>query len=482
MRLARGSTGLALNAMRSRSPLPECFGVHGINKSVNIEKKGRWLAQVNAEGKDLSGYSFNTEHLRRSVKSRPVLESGGIQVIKPFLGWKKRDLINICQTQHVDWEEDKTNQDLSLTPRNVVRHLLSHDQLPQALRTTSLLPLIARLEGRHIHRNYEFHGIMQCCSVIRLDIRSGLLLVRFVDRVMSDQSSDRTQKQLRAIGRIQRLAACVLKGFVSVVSPLEMVNLQGLEHAAREIFEDFRAQSDLSKDNNVSLTAGGVQFERFYDPIDGPAHIQGSAHFPEEFRHLRLNPDFVWRLSRQPSATNTTGLKIPPVSQATKTGKAGQYEGWSSWKLWDGRYWIRVKNNTGQHLRVRFYQERDADRLKMVMPWHRWRALNERIGLAAPGKIRWTLPVITQMQGHPADQYNDHVLALPSLGDIGRVYLSWDSGWQRMDWELRYKAISLRSSRLSQLAFKTDGRSQVRAGFSTHVVHDSNIFTSWNTV
>ena len=492
MRIASGGTGLALQSLKSRSLFPECFGVHGVDRSGRFEAVAKWLARLTAEGKDLSGYSFDTEQLRRSVESKPVIEGGGMEVIRPFLAWTKRDLIDICQTERVDWEEDKTNQDISLTPRNVVRHLLSHDQLPKALRTTPLLQLNARLRKRQIYHNYEFHGIERCCDVIRLDIRSGTLLVRFIDRIGHGDSIDGTQNELRTVGRIQKLAACVLESFVALVSPLETVNLQGLEHAAEEIFGDFHAHSDLSKGNKIRLTAGGVQFERYNQPIYGPAHINGSAHFPEQFRHLKLNPDFVWRLSRQPNVTNTTCLIIPPFSQSKKTKMTSRYlehfedynngyEGWSPWKLWDGRYWIRVKNDTGRLLRVRSYQERDADCLKKVLPQHRWRTLNELIGLAAPAKIRWTLPVIAQMQGHPRDQNKDHVLALPSLGDIGRIYLGSESGSQGMNWELRYKNISLRSKNFSQLAFRKRDRTRHEAERKSNIMHDSNILTSWNS-
>ena len=491
MRIANGGTGLALQSLKSRSPFPECFGVHGVGRSGRFEAVAKWLARLTAEGKDLSGYSFDTEQLRRSIEAKPIIERGGVLVSRPFLSWRKRDLINICQTEKVDWEEDKTNQDLSLTPRNVVRHLLSQDRLPRVLRTNSLLHLDARLKERGVKHNYIFHGIEHCCDVIRLDIRSGTLLVRFVDRIMSGDSSDQNQRERPAIGSMQRLAACVLESFVSLVSPLELVNLKGLEHAAQEIFGDFRAHSDLSKDNKIRLTAGGVQFERFYDPIDGPAHIKGSAHYPKQFQHLRLNPDFVWRLSRQSSVTDTSCLIIKPSSQVRMTKKRSnglarwedhnsEYKGWSPWKLWDGRYWIRVKNNTGRHLRIRTYLERDANYLKKVLPQHRWRTLNERIALAAPAKIRWTLPVITQMQGHPQDQNIDHALALPSLGDIGRIYLNSSSGSPELDWELRYKNVSLKS-KSSQLAFRKYRNYRKAESFS-NIIHDSNIIKSWNTV
>lgn len=492
MRLASGSTGLALQSLKSRSPFPECFGVHGVDRSGQFEKTAKWLNRLTALGKETRCYGFDTEQIRRSQESKPIIERGGVEVVRPFLGWRKRDLINICQTEKVDWEEDKSNQDLSLTPRNVVRHLISQDRLPQALRTTSLLHLDSRLTERGVEHNYIFHGIERCCDVIRLDIRSGTLLVRFVDRILSGDSSDQNQNEWQAIGSIQMLAACVLESFVSLVSPLEMVSLKGLEHAAQEIFEDFREHSDLSKDVNIKLTAGGVRFERIFDPIVGPANVIGSAHFPEKFRHLRLNPDFVWRLSRQPSVTNTSCLIIAPPSQAKRIRPPSKglnrfedyhndYKGWSPWKLWDGRYWIRVKNNTGRHLRIRTYQERDADTLKKVLPQHRWRTLNERICLAAPAKIRWTLPLITQMQGHPRDQNNDVVCALPSLGDIGRIYLGSESGSQGLDWELRYKSISLRSKNFSQLAFERDVSTLRRAERQSNIIHDSNILTSWNS-
>ena len=489
MRLASGSTGLALNVMRSRSTFPECFGVHGVDRSGRFERNAKWLAQMAGNGNDLSRHSFDIEDLRRAVKSKPVIEKGGIEVIRPLLAWKKRDLIDICQTERVDWEEDKTNQDLSLTPRNVVRHLLSLDQLPKALRTTSLLRLDARLKKRQMRHNHEFHGIEHCCDVIRLDIRSGTLLVRFVDRIMSGDLSDPKQNELPAIGRLQRLAASVLETFVSLVSPLEMVNLQGLEHAAGEIFKDFRTHPDLY--DKIRLTAGGVQFERIHDPIDGPAHIKGSARFPTHFQHLSLNPDFIWRLSRQPSVTDTNCLVIAPLSQAKKTQTTNvglarsedynnEYAGWSHWKLWDGRYWIRVKNNTGRHLQIRTYQERDADNLKKVLPQHRWRTLNERICLAAPAKIRWTLPVIAQ-RGGPWDRHNDHVLAFPSLGAVGRIHSDSSSGSHELDWELRYKCVPLKSNRFPPLAFNKDYKSSYKAESFSKITHDSNIITSWDT-
>ena len=66
---------------------------------------------------------------------------------------------------------------------------------------------------------------------------------------------------------------------------------------------------------------------------------------------------------------------------------------WSSWHLWDGRYWIRLRNDTGHDLHVRVFTE--LDRLYLGKSKQYRAKLAELLKVVAPGNIRWTLPVIS---------------------------------------------------------------------------------------
>ena len=91
--------------------------------------------------------------------------------------------------------------------------------------------------------------------------------------------------------------------------------------------------------------------------------------------------------------------------QYRNRARSGRRKTWSDWHLWDGRYWIRLRNDTGHDLHVRVFTE--LDKLYLGKSQRYREKLAELLGIVAPGNIRWTLPVISLADGLP--------LALPSL-------------------------------------------------------------------
>ena len=108
-----------------------------------------------------------------------------------------------------------------------------------------------------------------------------------------------------------------------------------------------------------------------------------------------LDPDCIWILSRQAPAKRGSSFVVPPVVpsligepsrifnfgghldfQPQTEGSKNLHSlvfihlqdiGWAPWQLWDGRYWMRVKNRTSNLLVVRSLLPTDIAQLRDQM-------------------------------------------------------------------------------------------------------------------
>jgi len=402
MRLATGHTYAGLAGISKLAPIPECYGIHGVCKSSCSESE-----------------TSRTDGLRQSM----VFESGGIQIMRPLLTFQKRQLIATCQARSVDWEEDRTNQDITQTPRNAVRSLLLGDQLPQALQLPSLLRLTSRSKRKRRTIEANASAMLDDCEMLLMEARSGVLIVR-----MPKYSQPNRYNQCHNEFDRQRKAANLCRLLVNVVGPYENVSLEQLQFAVGNVFPRFEDSPNFeSKQKMVqtSFTAGGVHFQRV-------AHSLSDKQ-SKEILSRHLDRDCIWCLSRQAYASPLEILMVFPEAEHYPTSES------TAWRLWDGRYWIRAWNRTTSPMVIRPLRQADLAFLRRTLSRDAWTALHNLLAEVAPDKIRYTLPVIAD-----ADYWNHapgKVIVLPTLGPKGCVNVTIKDGRPILKWEVRYKAI-----------------------------------------
>jgi len=432
MRLADGHTGSGLQGIRGSAEIPECWGIYGVHRSgaseqrlAKKERKRSKESKKRRASKARKGDGVDDENQKTLVD----IEYGGIKIHRPLLGFNKEQLFATCLQYNTRWVEDHTNKDPTLTPRNAIRHLLKERSLPHALRRSSLLAISENMRQKIADRAARVEKLFQLCQIITFDARSGGLVIRFPKRGMAGVRVSHAYLQ-QQLNRESYRAAGLLRRVMDLVTPLENVQLRDLESAVQTIFPDLEDRPSNEVDRELqpaSCTVGGVHFRRLRLPLppDEPAPELSSI----------LDRTFVWVVTRQPYATSRDLPRITvfpaPRDSLNKTPSPSQTSTteWSEWQLFDGRFWIRVRNYTEDPIIVRPFEEQDLKLFRTSLSEQDEARFDELLDLAAPGKVRWTLPVLAREDGK--------VLAAVTLG-IGLAELKGE-----VVWEVRYKKIDL---------------------------------------
>ena len=455
MRLASGHKGLGLHGMSQIAEIPECWGMHGVSRSGLLESAARRLRR--AESIDTS--SSKAQNLRQVLARPDIIEQGGVLIIRPLLYFSKERLTETCRAQALQWEEDMTNNDIWRTPRNNIRTLLRSAKLPKSLQKQPLLQLAKRIQDHRSRLHMFMIDIMARCEILLLDIRCGGLIVRFV---RTSGNGEKEEGQSRAYMRnSQFIAMMLLKRIVHIVTPQAEVPSQSLVNAARSIFPDLvdRDSPDYSTFQPTSFTACGVHFQRLHFPLARP---QSELEPANAGNWEVLDPSFVWKLTRQPFSKAPLSLTVQPFAK-TECIVEETLSPWSSWQLWDGRYWIRLLNRSCQVLTIRSFQISDLQYLRSILSPKRYKGFHQLLRLAAPGKVRWTLPAVAEIRGDCMPM--GRLLALPTLGKAGAFDTEDADGTNKVESQVRYKRVSL------GYHISHDARSKIR--------RNKNLITSW---
>ena len=457
MRLASGHKGLGLKGMRSSTDIPECWGMHGVHRSGMRDQFARRLGRE----EEKNPASPNAQNLRHILARDDVFERGGVKILRPLLGFSKEKLIQTCRVRALPWEEDKTNKDTWRNPRNNIRGLLRSAKLPQALRKTSLLQLAKTASDNYNESNRIALGIAPCCEVLLFDARCGGLIVRFPSRLTRKQNNDRENSWTRYMGNARLTAMLLLRNFVRLVSPQEEVSLQSLKQAVVSIFPEFNDGDDaaVGRLQPTDFTGGGVQFQRLHVPLPAPPAELNSA---DSVAWKDLDPVFVWKLTRQPFSKAPLGFTVQPSASAEST-IADNVPSWSAWQLWDGRYWIRLRNRSCRPMIVRSFQLSDLQYLRSTLTLQRYTEFHKLLLLAAPDKVRWSLLAIAELGDSTLTA--GQVLALPTLGEAGIFDVGDGSGTNKVECQVRYKSVGLGYQE------SDDGSGKIR--------RSSSVVTSW---
>ncbi|TVY85039.1 putative tRNA(Ile)-lysidine synthase [Lachnellula suecica] len=379
MRLIGGHKRLGLTGMKTNSEIPECYGIHGVHGSGGVSDSPATPSPWDVQR-----------------RSQLTIETGGIRIYRPFIEFKKERLIATCQAEGMEWFEDKTNKDPTLTARNAIRHIYKSHKMPAALTKPALLGISRRCQAMADLQRLETEKCLSQCSIRRFDTGSGVLNVRF--KYMSDTTS--------AVGaNSKEIAGNVLRSIIMLVTPQEHVQTSSLHDSLKRVFPElYTSQSPASRP--TAFTVAGVQFR--------PDIKDGNVTSPKKME---------WLVSRQP---HVTSIASPSIHIGTSKDVS-----WSEWALFDGRYWIRILNSSGESLIVRPFGHRDYDEFRHTLSKPTRRALHELLKDIAPGNIRFTLPSIVQR----GEDGKEKVLALPTLG------FCTPESKALVRWKVRYKKL-----------------------------------------
>ena len=443
MSLAASQKPGTIRTIKTSATIPECEGIHGIDHSGMFDRiatKFSRTAQLlsnpeyrYSEEFDVLDYEWWRDTLE---KGPPLFESGGVDICRPLLTFPKERLRQTCIDNSVEWEEDESNHDVGITTRNTVRSLLSNGRLPQALQTPSLMRLAKRKDENDNKAKEMGNTMLENCEVLEFDVRSGVLVVRLQSTALPHEPSKSFARSV---------ATHFLHKLACPVTSQQNLSLASLYTAVSMLFPDLRDPHPPQKkfdDKVMSFTAGGVHFlrERMERTQDD------SSNSRERENDGSLDPEYVWMLSRQPFSETSRPEPLIFFSRDDK------YNNWlrSEWHLWDGRYWIQIRHPANHKFVLRSWKEHEMSALEARLEPRAYNRFRDILKEAAPGKIRWTLPVIAEVENCAIEGDTierdplGRIVVFPTLGKAGWLDILNEFGDRKLEWDVRYKKISLR--------------------------------------
>lgn len=410
IRLISGHRGAGLSGIKIKSAIPECYGLYGIHESggLVLPKSGGTIR--NSLG--ISG-SFTPEEIN------PIPETGGIQIYRPLLCFDKKRLIATCEASRMPWFEDKTNRDPTLTTRNAIRYLYDHHSMPAALSKSALISLATKIENRTKRETEIANRYLSMIHISLFDTSSGIVKVKFpqfsfaVERLKYSEDS-----------MISQVATEVLRRVITLVTPEEHVRQASLRGTTNRIFTEIFRRRQASSSPVIrtkrapdAFTICGVLFQS----IDDKKPRVRSDNLPM-LTHV-THKDCTWLISRQPCQKSTAHNFSIIISALPE----------SRWVLFDGRYWIKIRNLCQSNdLIIRFFDGSDMKSLSSQLTAEARTNLRKKLSKVAPGKVRWTLPLIVLYE---FEKKIYKPLSLPTLG------INVPGAKEFGSWETRYKKV-----------------------------------------
>ncbi|GBF64830.1 tRNA(Ile)-lysidine synthase [Trichophyton mentagrophytes] len=382
MRVSKGHRKLGLVGFDEIAPIPECHGLYGVSKSGLATSLQDILKSTNMDGTIL--------HLCSEIPSRSIsfapekmqVSTGGIYLFRPFRSFSKSRLVATCRENKIPFVSDSTNDDLTFTIRNTVRQLLnSEDSLPRALQRPSILSLVDKSREQTKKFRELCESILKKVEVLSLDTRFGTMVVKMP--MMSElpkHQRNAVQARISLPDGVRDVYASALRSLCDLISP-HPDRWSALSQFRNPAYRAFFGL-DPSGMNGTVFTVGGVLWQAINQKTasksnsklllsDLPSlqNLPGNLQLRDQgFTPLSAKQNNVWLLSRQPmhsgkpQPTINFALTMPDyLATKTKHGvilqKKGQksrrqdvgksiYTEWTDWKLWDNRYWIRIRGRT----------------------------------------------------------------------------------------------------------------------------------------
>ncbi|OBT57205.1 hypothetical protein VE04_02700 [Pseudogymnoascus sp. 24MN13] len=430
MRMINGHRKDGLCGMRLSGDIPECRGIYGVHQSGVVDasapasqlKFGRGIDLDKSRSLDSSDDTISSSGMK--------IESGGIKVYRPLLCFTKQELRDTCEANDMSWFEDKTNADPTLTMRNAIRHIYANNKLPVALQKPSILALAKRLQenrDRDVERRNK--SFAQKVQILKFEPSVPYCSVYFEPLDMEYNA-----KSSAGISSTEfEDASWWLRAVIQLISPVENIALGTLSTAVQRIYPELGSQVGHDSAPRKAFTVAGVMFE------PAPSHTHDSRLLSS---HTDTNPTASEgsTLAHQQIANRHWIIRPQPFKRGKEPrldfipfqGKDEEayWRDNDSWKLFDGRFWIRILNLTSTNIYLRPFQAEDVHKLKGTKFMEQ---LEQREKLLLPlkaSKFRYVLPaIVAEVDG------TERVVGLPTLGILAQDFENL------VKYEVRYRGL-----------------------------------------
>lgn len=353
---------------------------------------------------------INTLNGRISIAPRLDL-----RLHRPLLNFSKARILATCRANNIPFFSDPTNFDPQITLRNSVRHLRANFRLPRALCEDSILKVHVRALDRLSQVELEAQDLLDAVHITSFDLRSGSLTLT-LPKLLEVLGREHLETRISFLAQILRL--------VSPIDDYEM-SKSSQQNAARLIFPSASSAPD-SRGASASSTDFAV------NQVLMTKQLQETAS---------NHPHYVsWRLSRQPFTRVQLQRLSRMFTYRPTTKHDASTEFWSEWIFWDGRYWIRICCSSIDYLQsctVRAFQASDAADLRTTLDRESRATIANLLHDAAPGKVRYTLPVITDDWGVRAFPTLDFAIPEHRKDTLDNM----NSKPGLLSWNVKYKHI-----------------------------------------
>lgn len=399
-RLATGHRASGLVGMKPSAEIPECYSLHSVHESGGLDILEWREHKTTAPTLDLP---VKPAHIPSLLPLE--LETGGVRIYRPLLGFSKERLISTCVEERMEWFEDHTNKDPTVTMRNAIRHMHKSHELPAALSKPAILELSRKCRNNQLARREVVNSLLELCS-IKFGTRTGTLRVRF-----ANLNNPNLSQLPRSEADRKHIAALLLHRIVMLATPKEHVNRPSLMSAVERVFPECLWMQEPPP--LTSFTIAGLLFKYPF-----PHNLE---------KDLTPGRKCEWLISRQPFKKGSPQPEIDIPVDST----------WSPWILYDGRFWIRVQNLMERSLVIRPFGFNKPLALNDPWPFRHPRdapdslMLREVLNGVARHRVTGTLPAIASRDPDGMER----VLALPTLG------VSIPNVEQLVKWDVRYKKV-----------------------------------------
>lgn len=410
-RIRTSSRASGLIGMKSVANIPECFGLYGINGSGAFNR--------------LTSHSKLPQYVGGP-------ESGGITIGRPLLEFAKSRLVATCKKAGIEWIEDKSNQDVTLTPRNAVRMMLKNNLLPMALRSENMLAMIKNINHKLQATRKIAQKFHEATYVKSLDLRSGVMEVylpsiEFTSTLLKDYPNEQ-EVFLGFAEHFYSLAVSVYSG--------QVLRMRITIRTARILFEGLLKGYSKEKRNDLSF---GKIMVQYLDSLVIDGKLYTGLRLCRSTFSVNRNPDRpasillpplteipgYWMTKNDPGIDTT--LQPPLLTENTKQAKRLEESnkddpllryplienvrnrtsqkglGTDDTHLWDGRFWISIQNYSPVPLQLEALDQSKMAYFRLTMYGSQWDTYLKLFSEAAPGDARWTIPAIVCHEPPPRD-------------------------------------------------------------------------------
>jgi tRNA(Ile)-lysidine synthase len=421
MRLANNRLRTGLKGMLSVEWIPECEGIYGVHHSGKQQRPDT------------------------SIDIPFPVEQGGIRVLRPLLAMEKARLIATCEEQRVHWAEDKTNQNQTYTSRNAIRHIYNNHKLPEALSIPSLVNTALYMQKRIAEYDSYADRLYNKC-LIKLDIQTGALVVRFppFNSLLSrpiQTAADKTEARSNAY--------CLIEKVAKLVTPKPKPILGQVASRIDSIYPEFMTpeeHAEVAALGESHFLAKFTVYHVMWRRWDKASLFEDNGLPSEDFGSTPPHSK-EWLLTRQTLESHELKkqqLTIPP-SQTLAMSSDSFSEAKETYQLFDGRFWIRLRNQTHDTLILRHFERADMHHLPTIQ--NNKQAMQDNTGpiperfitaalaILKPSDIRFTLPAVFRMDSTTGEETP---IGFPTLN----VHMHGFGAPEGVcDWSVRYKKV-----------------------------------------